>query len=275
MLILAFDTSGLAGSVALLDGSRLLAERVLEPGRRSAQTLAPAIVELLSAQQIEPRQIRLVATTVGPGSFTGLRVGVTTAKTFAYAVGAEVIGLSTLETIANQVPLELLSVGQSEVLAVLDAQRQELFLGRFRSEGSPAANDDLPRLTRLEADRIVAADAWLASLPANAIVTGTGLAQAARPPTPRDLAIAPQRSGSRKRPRWDDWPGVSTQTAGATTYGRSHRFICGQATPRRKSPRHKRSRCGGGIRLPYAARRFMIRRKLLRVSSFVVRGSLR
>jgi tRNA threonylcarbamoyladenosine biosynthesis protein TsaB len=193
VLILAFDTSGLAGSVALLDGSRLLAERMLEPGRRSAQTLAPVIVELLSAQQIEPRQIRLVATTVGPGSFTGLRVGVTSAKTFAYAVGAEVIGLSTLETIANQVPLELLSVGQSEVLAVLDAQRQELFLGRFRSEGSAAANDPLPRLTRLEPDRIVAADAWLASLHANAIVTGTGFARLQGRQLPENVAIVPQQ----------------------------------------------------------------------------------
>jgi len=196
VLILAFDTSGLAGSVALLDGPRLRGERILDPDRRSAQTLAPAIVELLAAQQVEPWQIRLVATTVGPGSFTGLRVGVTTAKTFAYAVGAEVIGLSTLETIANQVPFELLSVGLSEVQAVLDAQRQELFLGRFRSEGLPAAIDDLPRLTRLEADRIVATDALLASVPANAIVTGTGLARLQGRQLPENLAIAPQ-------PFWD------------------------------------------------------------------------
>ena len=173
MLILAFDTSGLAGSVAVLDGPRLLVERVLDPECRSAQTLAPAILETLARSQVQPAQIRLVATTIGPGSFTGLRVGVTAAKTFAYAVGAEVVGVSTLEGIAHQCgPL----APRAEVHAVLDAQRKEVFLGRFQNQ-SPVAGDELPWLTRLSADSIVAADAWLASLPAGAVVTGMGLSR--------------------------------------------------------------------------------------------------
>jgi tRNA threonylcarbamoyladenosine biosynthesis protein TsaB len=175
MLILAFDTSAISGTVALLDGPRLVAERLLDPERRSAQTLAPAIAELLKSQDVHSHQIGLVATIVGPGSFTGLRVGVTTAKVFAYAAGSEVLGLSTLETIAHQTPLELLAGSPREIHAVLDAQRQELFLGRFRSESSTAAGDELPRLTRLADDCVVAADAWLASLPSDAIVTGMGL----------------------------------------------------------------------------------------------------
>jgi tRNA threonylcarbamoyl adenosine modification protein YeaZ len=74
----------------------VLSETALDAHRRSAQTLAPAIVEMLSSVKVDPSQVRLVATTFGPGSFTGLRVGVTSAKTFAYAVGAEVLGVSTL-----------------------------------------------------------------------------------------------------------------------------------------------------------------------------------
>ena len=107
MIVLALETSALAGSVALFHGDRLLVQRELDSTRRSAQTLAPALAELLAAAGLTPRDVRLVATTVGPGSFTGLRVGVTTAKTFAYAVGAEVLGLNTLEVIAAQTPSEL------------------------------------------------------------------------------------------------------------------------------------------------------------------------
>jgi tRNA threonylcarbamoyladenosine biosynthesis protein TsaB len=170
VLILAFDTSGFAGSAALLDGPQVLAEETLDEQRRSAQTLAPAIARLLAGQRIQATRIDLVATTVGPGSFTGLRVGVTTAKAFAYAAKADVVGLSTLEVLAHQVPPELFISGPCEIHAVVDAQRKELFLGRFQHAGGSGSS-----ITRLEPDRIVAAEAWLQSLPAGAIVTGTGL----------------------------------------------------------------------------------------------------
>jgi tRNA threonylcarbamoyladenosine biosynthesis protein TsaB len=168
VLILAFDTSGFSGSVAVLDGPQLVAERTLDAARRSAQTLAPAIAELLVSQKIDPSRIGLVATTIGPGSFTGLRVGVTTAKTFAYAVGAQVLGISTLEAIAQRAPAELLGSQPRDIHAILDAQRQELFVGRFRSTGRGD-------LSRVEPDRILASDAWLASLSPGTMVTGSGV----------------------------------------------------------------------------------------------------
>jgi len=178
MLVLAFDTSGFSGSVALLDGPQLLGTAMLVADRRSAQTLAPAIVQLLADCGRKSDEVKLVATTIGPGSFTGLRIGVTTAKTFAYAVGAEVIGVSTLEAMAHGTPQDALQ-DTSEVQAVIDAQRRELFLGRFRSETGVNEADGLSRLTRLEPDRIVPADEWLSGLAAGTIVTGTGLAKLA------------------------------------------------------------------------------------------------
>jgi tRNA threonylcarbamoyladenosine biosynthesis protein TsaB len=164
VLILALDTSALAGSVALLEGPILLAERLLDPARRSAQTLAPAIAELIRQQGVQPRQVGLVATTIGPGSFTGLRVGVTTAKTWAYATGGAVIGLSTLAVIAHQTPPEL-RLPATEIQAVLDAQRKELYLGRFRGADCE----------RIAEDVIVPAERWLASLAAGTVVTGNGM----------------------------------------------------------------------------------------------------
>jgi len=154
------------GTVAVLDGGQVLAEKTLSTDRRSAQTLASAIVEILASQGIQPLQIELVATTIGPGSFTGLRVGVTAAKTFAYAAGAKVTGVSTLEAIAHAVQAP--QPGPNlvpEIHAVLDAQRKELFVGRF----SP------PSLTRLSDDHIIPIDDWQASLQPGFIVAGTAV----------------------------------------------------------------------------------------------------
>jgi len=193
VLILAFDTSGFAGSVALLDGMAVLRETALAAERRSAQTLAPAIAGLLKESGAEPAQIKLVATTIGPGSFTGLRVGVTTAKTFAYAVGAQVLGISTLEAIAHGVPSEMLSPVPPEIHAVLDAQRRELFVGRFRVSGAVTSAANLPSLILTQPEKIISADDWLANLMPRTVVTGAGLAklEARLPP---DVIVAPHPS---------------------------------------------------------------------------------
>jgi tRNA threonylcarbamoyladenosine biosynthesis protein TsaB len=214
VLILAFDTSGFAGSVALLDGAKLLRESALPSERRSAQMLAPAIARLLADEGAEPRQVRLVATTVGPGSFTGLRVGITTAKTFAYAVGAEVTGISTLEAIAWGVPGdllgELLGSGEREVHAVLDAQRRELFVGKFRVD-LPASAAVQPRIIRVEADRIVPLANWFNQLSIGTIVTGAGLAKLEQQ-LPAGVVIAPRdcwepRASVVGQIAWSDYQG--------------------------------------------------------------------
>ena len=194
MLILALETSSQAGSVALFSGQvagvvvsdSVLSQRVLSAERRSAQSLAPAIAQVLAEAGIRAADVGLVAVTIGPGSFTGLRVGVTTAKTFAYAIGCECLGVDTLEVIAWQVPKPRPVVGVqlgafvqdpgpdladdstgSEIHAVLDAQRKELFLARFRWDGSVPI--------RLEENRIVPADQWLSGLAPGTTVTGPGI----------------------------------------------------------------------------------------------------
>jgi tRNA threonylcarbamoyladenosine biosynthesis protein TsaB len=190
VLILAFDTSGFAGSVALLEAERLLHELMLDGDRGSARTLAPAIAEVLKTVGVDASKIKLVATTVGPGSFTGLRVGVTTAKTFAYAVGAEVLGISTLEAIAYGVPLEQFSGERREVHAVLDAQRRELFIGHFRgADIRVCQTHELLSLTRTEPDKIIAADEWLASLTPETIVSGPGITRLEQRLPPGVIAV--------------------------------------------------------------------------------------
>jgi tRNA threonylcarbamoyladenosine biosynthesis protein TsaB len=163
MRILALETIAAAGSVALLDDQRIVAELELDTTRRSAQTLTPGIDQLLKRVGWRPGDVELVAVASGPGSFTGLRIGVTTAKTFAYAVGCPVIGVHSLLAIASRAPRELANVS-----AAVDAQRGELFVADFHrlSDGS---------LEGVETTRIVSAAAWLASLPEGVALTGAGL----------------------------------------------------------------------------------------------------
>ncbi len=82
-LILAIETTEKHGSVALLDGRQVLADVRLPQDRRSAQTLTVAMDAILREQSVAPEKIELVAVVLGPGSFTGLRVGVMAAKMFA------------------------------------------------------------------------------------------------------------------------------------------------------------------------------------------------
>ncbi len=172
MRILAIETTGQAGSVALFDDGARLAETVLPPTDRSAKALAPVIQRILADNGWRASDIRVIAVATGPGSFTGLRIGVTTAKTLAYALGAQVIGVNSLAVIAAQAP------GDVERLStVMDAQRQQVFAANFAR--GPGDNVELASPIT-----IMDNEAWLAQLAAGAVVSGPALEKlAARLPT--------------------------------------------------------------------------------------------
>lgn len=165
MRILALETVGVSGSVALLDQGQVLVQCRLDPALRSARSLAPSMHEVLRQAGWRPAEVQLVAVAHGPGSFTGLRLGVVTAKVFAYAVGAEVLGVNSLEVIANRAAGE---IGPLET--VLDAQRQQLFAARFESDPQRLWREVAPT-------RVVDNDAWLCSLTPGTSVSGPGLAK--------------------------------------------------------------------------------------------------
>ena len=173
--ILALETSTLDASVAALEGDRVLGQTLLDRQRRTAQIFAPAIEQLLRSVEWRPQDVQLVAVTQGPGSFTGLRVGVTAAKTLAYAVGAEVFAVNTLEVIAWQAPNAV-----QRICAVLDAQRQQLFSATFQRPGD--------RLTEVSGTRIEDIAAWLAGLTPGIAVTGPGLVRL-RDRLPGEVAV--------------------------------------------------------------------------------------
>jgi tRNA threonylcarbamoyladenosine biosynthesis protein TsaB len=124
--ILALDTSTASGSVALLDGDTLVGQLALADDVGALQSFAPAMDDLLRRAAWSPTDVQLVATTIGPGSFTGLRIGVTAAKTLAYAVGAELVALNTLDVLTHQLPEDV-----TAACAVMYAQRGELFAATY------------------------------------------------------------------------------------------------------------------------------------------------
>lgn len=122
-MLLAVETSGLSGSLALYADGGLLAERVLESeGRRHAQTLVSEAGQLLSSQGLTTGDLTAVAVSAGPGSFTGLRVGLVFAKTLAWLRGIPLLSVNTLQAMAQQCAEQ-----HAEVLSISDAQRGEVF----------------------------------------------------------------------------------------------------------------------------------------------------
>src|SRR5687767_6133756 len=98
---LILETSHRLGWVALGRGDRVVGQRLLEESRRHARDLVPFARELLTEQGWTPRDLGGVLVGVGPGSYTGLRVGIISAKTLAYATGCVLLGIETFAAIAH------------------------------------------------------------------------------------------------------------------------------------------------------------------------------
>ena len=163
MRLLALETTEAIGSVAAAIDDKLLAELTLDAHKRSAQSLAPALKAILEKAGWRPAEVQLVAVTQGPGSFTGLRVGIATAKVFAYAVGAEVLGVDTLEVVAAAAPAEI-----QALWVAVDAQRGDVVAQPFRRGPDGWLQPD-------GSAALVAMDAWLSGLSAGSTVSGPAL----------------------------------------------------------------------------------------------------
>lgn len=133
MLILAFDTATSAVTVALHDGSRVLAHESLVDSRRHGELLAPAITRALAAAQATMADVTTVAVGIGPGPYTGLRAGLVTARVFGSTLDIEVDGVCTLDIIAAQARE---AAGGREFLVATDARRREVYWARYAPDAT-------------------------------------------------------------------------------------------------------------------------------------------
>ena len=129
MKILAFETSAKAGSVALYENGKLLAESYQNTGLTHSQTLMVMAEDVLRQCNLTAQDVDAVAVAQGPGSFTGVRIGVAAAKGFAWGKQIPCYGVSTLEAMA-----ESLGIYEGIVCPVMDARRSQVYNALFRAE---------------------------------------------------------------------------------------------------------------------------------------------
>lgn len=142
MLILAFETSAKAAGVALLDDKKLLGESYQNTGLTHSQTLLLMAQDLLKSCGFGTDDVTHLAVAAGPGSFTGIRIGVAAAKGFAWGASLPCYGVSTLEAMAAQ-----LGAWQGYVCPVMDARRSQVYNALFHVECG--------KCTRIRDDRAV------------------------------------------------------------------------------------------------------------------------
>lgn len=130
MRVLAVETSTLAGGVALLDGDRLVAEYVLDVSVTHSERLMATVERALQDARWAAEDLQGLAVAIGPGSFTGLRIGVSTVKGLALALEIPVAAVPTLDGLARRLPFAALPV-----CPVLDARRNEVYASRYRWDG--------------------------------------------------------------------------------------------------------------------------------------------
>ena len=143
MLILAFETTAKSCSAALHDGRKLLAESYQNSGLTHSQTLMVMAQDLLKVCGRSASDVTHLAVAAGPGSFTGVRIGVSTAKGFAWGAEKPVYGVSTLQAMALG-----LGIMDGHICCCMDARRNQVYNAVFLADGG--------ELTRVSEDRAIA-----------------------------------------------------------------------------------------------------------------------
>ena len=180
---LAIETSGRIGSVALVDETGAMEEREFAHGLLHAAMLIPLIDELCGKRGWKPAELGEVYVSVGPGSFTGLRIGITLAKTLAFATGAKLVAVPSMRVLVENASAEA-----RHAIVVLDAKREQVFSARFeRAEG---------KWIEKEAAHVEGLAAMLARSPRPVELIGEGIAFHRQfiPQADREIVIAPESS---------------------------------------------------------------------------------
>jgi tRNA threonylcarbamoyladenosine biosynthesis protein TsaB len=196
-VILALDSSAAACSAALLADERLIASRFAAMARGQAEALMPMLREVMTEAGLGFAALDLLAVTTGPGSFTGIRVGLAAARGLALASGRPLLGVTSFAAIAESVPPA--ERGAGAFLVAIDSKREELFLQRFDAAGATppgapfaAAPEALAALLP-PGELVVAGDGAARALAGLAASRRAARLAAASPPDARHVADLARR----------------------------------------------------------------------------------
>ncbi len=182
MIVLGIETSGRSGSIAVVRDQVVLGETELSAtGRRHARTLVPEIGQLLKELNLKMSQLDGIAVSIGPGSFTGLRVGIVCAKTLAYALQTPLIAVDTFLAIA-----ENSGVTDCPLYVIDDALRGDVYAGAYqRGEDGTWTCESPPALTSM--------DEFLHRLPPESMISGPGVGKLSEDLKGRKLVVESRR----------------------------------------------------------------------------------
>ncbi|MGX7245726.1 tRNA (adenosine(37)-N6)-threonylcarbamoyltransferase complex dimerization subunit type 1 TsaB [Enterococcus quebecensis] len=151
MRILAIDTSNQTLTVAVCEEKKIIGQHTITVKRNHSLTLMPAITQLVKEVGLIPNDIDRIVVAQGPGSYTGLRIGVTTAKTLAYTLKKELVGISSLKALAANCVIV-----DGPIIPVFDARRNNVYTGAYEYVDGV--------LTTIKSDRHIAMEEWLEQL---------------------------------------------------------------------------------------------------------------
>jgi tRNA threonylcarbamoyladenosine biosynthesis protein TsaB len=162
--LLVIDTSTDRAAVGVLTASGLVHATLTEATRRHGRDLIPCVRDLLTMARLAVGDLNVVAVGIGPGSYTGLRIGLTAARTLAYATGADLVGFDSLEGLARNAP-----AGVLRVHVVADAQRGDVYAADFArvATGRP--------LVCVSESRVKSVPIWAERMDTQGFVLGPGL----------------------------------------------------------------------------------------------------
>ncbi len=171
MKILSIDTSTASGSIALLEDDRLLAELTTCIQKTHAERLLPSIKNLLDSVGIKIEDVDGFALTIGPGSFTGLRIGLAAIKGFAWSLNKPVVGVSTLEALAMNIPYS-----DKPICPILDARKKEVYAAIYKfQDASFKMQDDKRLATCFMPDTAISPDGLIKMIKEPTIFLGDGI----------------------------------------------------------------------------------------------------
>lgn len=143
MKVLAVDTSSVVATCAVLDEEKIIGEYSLNQKLSHSEKLSPMIKELMDSLKLKIKDIDIFASAIGPGSFTGLRIGIATINSFAHVVDKPVIGVSTLEALAFNLP------NNDIVVPMMDARRDRVYTGIYKWINGELCNIMEPKVMKV------------------------------------------------------------------------------------------------------------------------------
>lgn len=145
MLILAIDTSTNIGSVALVESEKgILGEITINNRTTHSEMIMKMIDTLLDISKVDRKKIEKIAVGIGPGSFTGIRIGVAVAKGLAYSLDIPIVGVNELEILASNYS------GDGKIISMIDARKERVFYGIYKRENGKLKDLDIKGADSLE-----------------------------------------------------------------------------------------------------------------------------